>query len=108
MGTDHPFAPPTICVLQVGVPFPRYICPLNSTASEASFDQYIQLPLELQLRILHFCDQPSLFQLMHTSRGVRSEAKKLFFSHTDACFYVEATRLLAGGYASHTIHDLDF
>ena len=90
------------------VPFSRYVYPLNPTTSEMSFTQYIQLPVELQLRIFHFCDQPSLFQLMHTSRDARSEAKKLFFSHPDTWYSVEKKWLLAGGYASHTIIDLDF
>jgi hypothetical protein len=98
------------CTLQgeLLVPFSRYIGPLNSTTSKTSFTQYSQLPVELQLRILHFCDQPSLFQLMHTSRDARSEAKKLFFSHPDTWYHVKSFWLLSGGYAGHTIHDLDF
>lgn len=93
---------------EILVPFSRYICPLGSTTSEGSFPQYCQLPAELQLRVLHFCDQPSQFQFIHTSRDVRSEAKRLFFSHLDTWYHVEAAWLPSGSYAGHTIYDLDF
>lgn len=91
------------------IPFSRHIHRLNSTTSEdASFLQYSKLPTELQLQVLHWCDEPALFQLMHTSRWMRTEAKKLFFSHPETWYCLDAAWLLEGGHPGHTNYDMDF
>jgi hypothetical protein len=45
---------------------------------------------------------------MHTSRSLRTDAKKVFFSDPEAWYCVEADWLLEGGHAGHTRRDLDF
>ena len=90
------------------VPFSRHLQRANPTAPDAAFPHYVELPAELQLRILHHCDQPTLFQLMHTSRSIRTEAKKLFFSSTDVWYHIEADWLLQGGLPGEANYDADF
>ncbi|KAF2999027.1 hypothetical protein E8E13_008267 [Curvularia kusanoi] len=93
---------------ELKVPFPTFVRNKDWTVSETVFPQYTRLPAELQLRILQLCDQPSLFELMHTSRHIRAEAQKLFFSEPNTWYRVEADWLLAGGHAGETIHDMSF
>lgn len=93
---------------ELRVPFSRHVRQPSSTTSGGSFEQYAKLPAELQLRILHLCDAATTFQLMHTSRHTRTEAKKLFFADPETWYYVDADWLLKGGYYGHTSYDLDF
>lgn len=93
---------------ELHVPFSRHVRQLNRIPSDTSFPQYAHLPVELQLRVLYFCDQPTMFQLMHTSRQARTEARKLFFSNLDTWYHVEASWLLSGGHAGCTTYDIDF
>ena len=94
---------------ELQVPFPRHVRPAHPTTTlEASFEQYTKLPAELQLQVLQFCDAATLFQLMHTSRSTRAEARKLFFSDPGTWYIMEADWLLRGGYTGHTMHDVDF
>jgi hypothetical protein len=93
---------------ELQVPFARHVRQVNPTIPQANFQQYTELPAELQIEIFGFCDQATIFQLMHTSRQTRAEAKKLFFSDPETWYYVEADCLLRGGYAAHTNRDLDF
>jgi hypothetical protein len=93
---------------ELQVPFARHVRQMNPTIPQANFQQYINLPAELQLEIFGFCDQATIFQLIHTSRQTRAEAKQLFFSSPETWYYVEAEWLLRGGYAAHTNRDLGF
>jgi hypothetical protein len=79
----------------------------DSTTPEVSFHQYIELPAELQLRVLQLCDAPTLFHLMHTSRHLRAEAKKLFFSDQKTWYYLSASDLL-DGCPAESIYDIEF
>lgn len=91
------------------VPFSRHVRQLTSTTSKASFKQYAKLTAELKLRIFHFCSAATIFQLMHTSRFTRAEARKLFFSDPETWYYVDADHwLLEGGHPGHTKYDLGF
>jgi hypothetical protein len=93
---------------ELQVPFARHVRRMNPTIPQANFPQYTKLPAELQLSIIGFCDQATIFQLMHTSRQTRAEARKLFFSNPETWYHVEAKWLLKGGYAAHTNRDLSF
>jgi hypothetical protein len=93
---------------ELQVPFSHHVRQVDPITSEVSFEYYAKLPAELQLKILHFCDAATLFQLMHTSRSTRTEAKKLFFSDPQTWYIVDGEWLLRSGYPGHTNHDLDF
>ncbi|KAF2125288.1 hypothetical protein P153DRAFT_434383 [Dothidotthia symphoricarpi CBS 119687] len=69
---------------------------------------FISLPVELQLRIIHFCDRATLFQLMHVSSGIRAEAAKLFWSQPDAWYRFEASWLLLGGFPGTNHYNFNF
>lgn len=91
------------------VPFPRHFLqaePANTTS--VAFARFSDLPAELQLRIIGFCDIATLFQLMHTSSCVRAEAEKLFFSGPDAWYCVDADWILRGCYAGDTHYATEF
>ena len=88
-------------------PFSSYVCQTGRADSNKSFGQYANLPTELQLRILQSCDAATLFILMHTSRDMRVEARKLFFSNPRVWYMVHADWLLEGGHPAHTKFDLD-
>jgi hypothetical protein len=74
----------------------------------SSFPQFNTLPVELQLRVLALCPAHTLFQLMHVSSTLRTEASKLFWAIPNAFFLVEDTWLLGGGYPGLTYMDLPF
>jgi hypothetical protein len=78
-------------------PFALYVRPATACLPHAIFTPFTRLPLELQLRILAFCDSASLFQLMHVSHVLRGEARKLSWSAPDAWYRVDARFLLSGG-----------
>ena len=59
------------------IPFSLYVRSERTTSYTALPGFWI-LPTELQIRILFFCDAPTLFQLMQVSTAMRVEAKKLF------------------------------
>ncbi|KAH6615284.1 hypothetical protein C7974DRAFT_403617 [Boeremia exigua] len=80
----------------------------GSFCQTTSLSRFSMLPPELQFRILTFCPASTLFQLMRVSSMLRTEASKLFWAHSDACFLIEARWLLDGGYPSHTYTDLAF
>jgi hypothetical protein len=88
-------------------PFSSYVRQTGWTKSNESIGQYANLPTELQLKILQFCDAATLFRLMHTSRNMRVEARKLFFSNPGVWYLVHAKWLLTGGYPAYTKLDLD-
>lgn len=88
-------------------PFSSYVRQTGWSKSNESIGQYACLPTELQLKILQFCDAATLFRLMHTSRNMRVEARKLFFSNPRVWYLVHADWLLKGGYPAHTKLDLD-
>lgn len=80
----------------------------NSSGCGTAIPQFHQLPQELQLRILTMCSASTLFQLMHTSAGLRIEASKLFWARQDAYFLVEARWLLENAYPGCTFWDMAF
>jgi hypothetical protein len=88
-------------------PFSSYVRQTVRSESTETFGQYAKLPTELQLRILQSCDAATLFRLMHTSRSMRIEAKKLFFSNRRVWYLVHADWLLKGGHPAYTKLDLD-
>jgi hypothetical protein len=75
---------------------------------DVSLSLFAELPFELQLLIISFCDRPTLYALMQVSSALRAEAKKLFWSYPDAWYLVEGRWLLAGGHQGETHHALDF
>lgn len=92
---------------ELQVPFSRHVRQMDSE-TPASFERYARLPAELQLSVLHVCDAPTIFQLMHTSHFTRTEAKKIFFSDPETWYCVDAGWLLGAGYPGHTEYDLEF
>ncbi|KAF2675687.1 hypothetical protein K458DRAFT_323970 [Lentithecium fluviatile CBS 122367] len=91
------------------VPFSHYVS-LKRTpmSSRLKFPRFQELPAELRLHILAYCDAPTLFQLLHVSSAVRAEAKRLFWSQPDVWYCVEGTWLVAGGWPGLTTTDLPF
>jgi hypothetical protein len=90
------------------VPFALYVKPELAGSSCPAIPQFCLLPPELQLRVIHFCDSSTLFQLMQTSSFMRVEAKKLFWSYPDAWYCVDGAWLHDGGYTGDTELDIDF
>jgi hypothetical protein len=65
---------------ELQIPFSHFVLPAIPTESLShGFPRFLRLPAELQLRIISFCDNQTLFHLMHTSSYMRSEAKKTIF-----------------------------
>jgi hypothetical protein len=93
---------------EILTPFAHYVQRDTTHVTNTNFPPFLQLPRELQLRIVHFCDEATLFQLMHTSSVVRSDAKKLFWSNPNAWYHVSGEWLLAGGFTGHTPYAVDF
>ncbi|KAJ4360978.1 uncharacterized protein N0V89_001547 [Didymosphaeria variabile] len=94
---------------ELRIPFACHIHQPSSTAPpNIPFHQFARLPAELQLRVLQFCDKPTLFRLMQTSHLIRTEATKLFFSDPEAWYCVEGEWLEMGGHPSDGLHDIDF
>ncbi|KAF2714734.1 hypothetical protein K504DRAFT_486566 [Pleomassaria siparia CBS 279.74] len=91
------------------IPFALYVKPIptESSYSYSAFPQFCRLPVELQLRIIHFCDSSTLFQLMQTTSYIRSEAKKLFWSYPDAWYCVDGTWLQRGAFTGDVHHGTD-
>ena len=90
------------------IPFSRYVQLEPMPSSCMTFPQFCNLSAELQLRVLYFCNSPTLFQLMQTSYTTRAEAKKLFWTYPDSWYRVNGLWLLAGGYPGEDHHDVDF
>jgi hypothetical protein len=91
------------------VPFARYVQPKTTgIVGATSFLPFLRLPRELQLRVIHCCDQASLFHLMHLSSVTRYEAKKLFWSDQVTWYRVDGEWLLAGGFPGHTFNAVGF
>jgi hypothetical protein len=54
----------------------------------ATFHIFLQLPVELQVKILEECNAQTLFTLMCTSSHLRNLGKKLFWSQKDVWYYI--------------------
>lgn len=93
---------------EICVPFAHYVQRDTTHVTDAVFLPFLQLPRELQLRVIHFCDKATLFQLMHASSITRNEAEQLFWSNPTAWYYVSGEWLLAGGFTGHTLYAVDF
>lgn len=85
--------------------FHQHIHQTPSIESEGSFHRYAELPAELQLRIMQHCDAPTLFQLMQTTRDVRIEATKLFFSDPAVWYRLQAHSLLQRPSAGESLYE---
>lgn len=90
------------------IPFARYVKPNPLHRAHGNFPAFTQLPAELQFHILRFCDSPNLFQLMQTSAALCREAKKLFWSDSDAWYRIDANWLLRGGFSGDAHFATDF
>lgn len=88
--------------------FHQHIHSRDSTNSERSFHRYADLPAELQLRVLQLFDAPTLFRLMHTSRNLRTESKKLFFADQKTWYRLQAHPLLERASPGESIYDVCF
>lgn len=88
--------------------FHQHVHQTNVATSKSSFHQYAELPAELQLRTLQHCDAPTLFQLMHTTRDLRTESKKLFFSDPTTWYRLHAESLLSCSLPGESMYDLGF
>ncbi|PVI03664.1 hypothetical protein DM02DRAFT_652435 [Periconia macrospinosa] len=94
---------------QLRIPFACHVrYPISTVPLDVSFHQFAQLPAELQLRVLQFCDKPTLFRLMQTSSFIRREAMKLFFADPETWYCVDGDWLKEGGHPTDGIHDIDF
>jgi hypothetical protein len=94
---------------ELRIPFACYVrYPVSTVPLEVSFHQFARLPAELQLRVLQFCDKPTLFRLMQTSRHIRREAMKLFFTDPETWYFVDGHWLEKGGHPADGHHDMDF
>jgi hypothetical protein len=92
------------------VPFTHYVQPstVSSMESATSFLLFPLLPRELQLHIIDYCSQATLYQLMHVSSVTREAAKQRFWSAREAWYRVDGEWLLAGGFTGHTCDSADF
>ncbi|KAF2243177.1 hypothetical protein BU26DRAFT_127725 [Trematosphaeria pertusa] len=91
----------TILFGETRTPFSLYVRAEPAGSQCQAFPQFLALPAELQLRVLGFCDPPTLFWLMQASPATRLEAEKLFWSHPDAWYSVECHWVLDGGFAGY-------
>jgi hypothetical protein len=89
-------------------PFALYVQSNTTHQQRASFTLFRTLPLELQLHILSFCDNTTLFQVMHTSSTLRDEAAKLFWSCPNAWYHIDGHWLLAGGFPADAHYATSF
>jgi hypothetical protein len=78
-----------------------------ATSATSTFPQFALLPVELQHRVLSFCDSATLFQLMRVG-FTRTEAEKRFWADPTAFYCLNGFWVCQGGYASEAFHDLDF
>jgi hypothetical protein len=81
---------------------------LDTHRKYATFLAFSRLPAELQIRVLQFCSNATLFQLMQTSATLRHEASKLFWSDPDSWYLVDGSWLLRGGFAGEVHYATDF
>ncbi|KAH6644196.1 hypothetical protein C7974DRAFT_383097 [Boeremia exigua] len=94
---------------ELHIPFSHFVRPtIAKQSSRRDFPQFLQLPTELQFRILSFCDNQTLFSLMHTSSHVRSEANRRFFSCTDTWYCIDATWIHKGCFPGDAPYDMQF
>lgn len=69
------------------IPFRYFVSRSTPPANALSnFFGFAELPVEIQFRVVKFCDGPTLFDLMHTTSALRSEAKKCFWSQPDVWY----------------------
>jgi hypothetical protein len=90
------------------IPFARYVRPEPTCRVDSIFPDFDRLPIEVQFHVLSFCDSATLFQLMQTSATLRCEAKKLFWSDSDAWYYTDGSWLAAGGFQGKSFDDVNF
>lgn len=66
------------------IPFKYFVSRSTPPANVLNnFFGFGKLPVEIQFRVVKFCDAPTLFHLMHTTSTLRTEAKKYFWSQPD-------------------------
>lgn len=95
--------------VELQIPFSHFVLPTVTTeTSSRGFPRFLRLPAELQLRVISFCDNRTLFRLMHTSSNVRFEAKKKFFSSPNTWYCVDADWIFRGCFPGDAQHDMHF
>ena len=94
---------------ELQMPFSRFVSLTEPTKTlGGTFTPFLQLPTELQFRVIGFCDASTLYQLMHTSRNTRLEARKLFIANPDAWYCVDAKWISRGCYPGDASYDMHF
>lgn len=88
------------------IPFHQYVQP--SSTQPSKFQQFGQLPIELQFHILAFCSTPTLFQIMRVSSTLRTEAAKLFWSNSNTYYLIKSDWLFRGAYPGDTHYEPSF
>jgi hypothetical protein len=76
------------------IPFAAYVQRPAPTHSTSTFEHFLDLPAELQLRICKFCPAPTLFNLMRTCSRLRPEAANCFWSNEDTWYHVDCKFIL--------------
>ncbi|KAH7063993.1 hypothetical protein BKA63DRAFT_175916 [Paraphoma chrysanthemicola] len=89
------------------MPFTLHVQPERLFYSTRTFPLFPNLPIELQLHIIQFCNCATLFQLMQVCTTTRKEAQKLFWSDPEIWNVIGGTWLLSGGFTSDTCYDID-
>lgn len=92
---------------EVLVPFAHHVRRPTSSESTHVCNQFLSLPLELQIHIVSFCDQATLFSLMQVSTIIRREASRLFWSNPSVWYYIDEPWLLKGGFLGQTDYNVD-
>jgi hypothetical protein len=93
---------------EICTPFTLYVQPDTTCLDHVTFPQFQQLPVELQLHVLLFCDDATLFQLTHVSHVLRNDARKLFWSAPDAWYRIDGHWLFSGGLPAGQHYAMDF
>lgn len=76
-------------------------------STQDEFTKFAQLPVELQVHIMSFCDTATLWRLMRTSYSTREQALKMFWSDPTFRYVINGQRLFAGGHARDANYSLE-
>ncbi len=103
-----------LCSTNLGDPYITFDLHVRhqKTANDSSLigdlSRFNRLPEELRIHIISLCDAPTLFQLMHTSSALRTEASKWFWDDQEVWYKIDGRWLLGGGFTSHIHYAPDF
>lgn len=98
----------TTCYGEFYIPFANHVQQAPTGSSLCPVPPQHQLPKELMLRILFFCDSATLYRFMQVSSMYREEAKKLFWSDPTILYHVSGCWLLSGAFSGHSQYAADF